>query len=308
MGCMMNFRGVFAIPCTPFTEGGAVDEASLRREVRFCLECGAHGLVAPVNASEVYTLADDERKRVVSLVAEENAGRVPFVAGCSALSAPHAVMLARQAREAGADGIIAMPPLVRKASEAEIHEYYRAISDAAGLPIVLQDFIAPIGTPMAAELMARMVREIPQVNFVKEETALGPHVMSRLRELCGENLRGLMGGQGGRYLFNEWARGACGTMPACHLADVQVDLWNLLEAGREREARDVFNGMLPLLNFEHMYAVAAYKEVLYRRGVIATTVCRGGPGALDDVDRRELDAILAAIEPLLRVRPSAARP
>lgn len=297
----MEFRGVFTIPCTPFTGGGELDEASLRRQVRFCLEAGAHGIVAPVNASEFYTLTDDERRQVVEIVAEETARRVPFVAGCSAVSAQHAVMLARHAREAGADAVIAMPPVIRKASEPEIYDYYRAIAEV-GLPVVVQDFVAPIGTPMPVDLVARMVREIPAVRYVKEETVLGPHVISRLREACGEALEGIMGGQGGRFLFNEVARGACGTMPACHLTDVQVDLWNLLAAGREREARDLFDRILPLLNFEHMYGVAVYKEVLRRRGIIATNVCRGGPAALDAWDLKELDTLLAGIEPLFRVR------
>jgi dihydrodipicolinate synthase/N-acetylneuraminate lyase len=297
----MNFRGVFTIPCTPFTGAGELDEASLRREVRFCLDCGAHGLVAPVNASEFYTLTDDERKRVVEIVAEENAGRVPFVAGCSALSPQHAVMLGQHARAVGADAMIAMPPVVRKAAGQEIYDYYRALSDGVGLPIILQDFIAPIGTPMPADLLARMIREIPHVRFLKEETTLGPHVLTQVRELCGEALEGVMGGQGGRYLFNEVARGACGTMPACHLTDLQVALWNFLESGNETEARSLFHRLLPMLNFEQMYAVSAYKEVLRRRGVLATAFCRGGPAPLDPYDHRELDGILADLEPLLRV-------
>jgi len=298
----MDFRGVFTIPCTPFTESGELDEASLRREVRFCLDCGAHGLVAPVYASEFYTLADDERKRVVEIVAEENAGRVPFVAGCSAVSARHAVMLARHAASAGADALIAMPPVVRKAAGQEVFDYYCAISEAVPLPVVLQDFIAPVGTPMPPELMARMFAELPQVQYLKEETALGPHVLSQMQQLCGDSIRGVMGGQGGRFLFNEYARGACGTMPACHLTDVHVDLWELLAAGREQEARALFNRMLPLLNFEHLYAVSAYKEVLRRRGVLATSVCRDRAAPLDEYDHRELDVLMAEIDPLLRVR------
>jgi 4-hydroxy-tetrahydrodipicolinate synthase len=298
----MRFRGVFTIPCTPFDERGELDEASLRREVRFCLACGAHGIVAPVNASEFYTLRDDERQRVVRIVAEENGGRVPFVAGCSAWSVQHAVLLARQARVAGADAIIAMPPVIRKATGQEIFDYYAAIADAGGLPVILQDFIPPIGTPMPVDLMARMLREIPGVRFLKEETALGPHVISEVRARCGDCLEGVMGGQGGRFLFNEVSRSACGTMPACHMTDLQVDLWERLEAGDEAPARTLFNALLPLLNFEQMYAVAAYKEVLRRRGVIATGFCRGGPAALDDMDHLELDRILADLDPLLRIR------
>ena len=296
----MRFRGVFTIPCTPFTETGDLDEASLRREVRFCLACGCHGLVAPVNASEFYTLTDDERKRVVEIVAEENAGRVPFVAGCSAVSAHHAIMHVRHAQTVGADAIMTMPPVIRKASGQEIYDYYAAIAGATDLPVIVQDFIPPIGTPMPVDLMARMVREIPNVRYLKEETAQGTHVLSRLVELCGDQVDGIMGGQGGRHLFNEVSRGACGTMPACHMTDLHVDAWDRLERGQAEEARALFNQMLPMLNFEAMYAVSAYKEVLRRRGVIATSYCRGGTVPLDEHDHRELDVIFRDLEPLFR--------
>lgn len=298
----MRYWGVFAVLCTPFLENGDLDESSLRRQVRFCLDCGAHGLVAPVNASEFYTLSDEERRRVVEVVAEENAGRVPFIAGCTAMSTHHGVGLARHAESAGAHAVMAMPPAIRKAAGEEIYRYYQAIAGAVKIPIVIQDFIPPIGTPMPVDLMARMVREIPGVRFLKEETAVGTQVLSKLRDLCGDSVEGIMGGQGGRHLFNEMARGACGTMPACHMTDVQVDIWNHLVAGREREARDLFNRLLPLTNYESMYQVAAYKEVLRRRGVFATAVHRGAPAVLDTIDLAELDVIMRDLDDLIQVR------
>jgi dihydrodipicolinate synthase/N-acetylneuraminate lyase len=298
---MMEFRGVYTIPCTPFTRSGELDLPSLRREVQFCLDCGAHGLVAPVNASEFSSLSDAERKRVVEVVATENAGRVPFVAGVSAVSAAVGVELARHARSAGADALIAMPPYVKKAGEAEIFDYYARIADAADLPVVIQDFIPPIGTPMRPEFMARLLREIPQVRFLKEEAILPGHVMTRTRELAGPALEGTMGGQGGRFLFDEVARGASGTMPACQITDIHVDIWNLIEAGDMPAARALFNRALPLLNFEWMFSVALYKELLRRRGVIETSVCRAAPAELDELDLQELDAILEGVAPLFRV-------
>jgi 4-hydroxy-tetrahydrodipicolinate synthase len=298
----MQLRGVFTIPCTPFSSSGELDERSLRREVRFCLDCGAHGLVAPVNASEFTSLSDAERCRVVEIVAEENAGRVPFVAGVSGVSAHVAVYFARHAQAAGAAAVIAMPPYVKKAGAAEIFDYYQRLSDATELPIIIQDFIPPVGTPMPPELLARLLREIPHVRYLKEEAILPGHVMSRTAELAGAALEGTMGGQGGRFLFDEVRRGACGTMPACQSTDLHVDLWEHLEAGETPEARQLFNRMLPLLNLEWMFSVALYKEVLRRRGVIETAFCRAAPASLDEYDLRELDVLLAELEPLYRVR------
>src|SRR5688500_5669402 len=123
----MNFRGVYPILCTPFDDDGELDEPSLRRQVRFCIECGAHGLVTTAYAGEFYTLTDDERRRVLEITAAENDGRLPLVAGCSALGAHHSVMLARHAESAGASAVMAMPPVVSKGSPREIFAYYRSI-------------------------------------------------------------------------------------------------------------------------------------------------------------------------------------
>ena len=297
------FRGVFTIPCTPFTESGALDEASLQREIEFCMACGAHGIVAPVNASEFTSLSDQERQRIVELVGRITAGRIPFVAGVSGVSAEVAAMFARQAADAGADAVIAMPPYVRKASSAEILGYYEAVSDAASLPIFIQNFVAPIGTPLTAAFMARALREVEHVQYVKEETAQAPHVISELIREAGPALRGVMGGMAGRYLLNEYDRGVCGTMPACEITDVHVQLWDALEASDCARARSIYLRMLPLLNMEHMYGASVYKEVLRRRGVIRNATLRGGVGPLDEVDRRELTMILDEMRDLFRVSP-----
>ena len=74
-----RWRGVFTIPCTPFDEGGALHLDSLRREVAFCLAAGAHGIVAPVNASEAWTLTDDERRLVAETLVRTVEGQVSVV-------------------------------------------------------------------------------------------------------------------------------------------------------------------------------------------------------------------------------------
>src|SRR5512146_2634507 len=130
-----QWRGIFTIPCTPFDDQGVLDEESLRREVQFCVEARAHGVVAPVNASEFWTLTDEERKRVMRIVVEEVRGRIPTVLGVAGSSDAHAVMFARYAQEVGADSVIAMPPYVRLVSPKDIFEYYRALSEAITIPI-----------------------------------------------------------------------------------------------------------------------------------------------------------------------------
>jgi dihydrodipicolinate synthase/N-acetylneuraminate lyase len=295
------WRGIFVIVVTPFTETYELDEASLRKEVRFCIEAGAHGLVGPANASEFPTLSDDERKRWIEIVVSEAGGQIPVVAATTSGHALPAVALSRAAQQAGAAGIMAMPPHVLHPDAQGCYDYYRALSDALAIPICVQNYYGPVGTPMAAALLARMCRELPRVEYIKEETLPEPRQIGATLAVAGDACKGVFGGQGGIYVIDEYHRGACGNMPACQATDVHVALWNKLEAGDEAGARTLFNRLLPLINYERMHGVAAYKDVLYRRGVFATRVSRAPGAVLDEADLGELDAIMVGVEPLFKV-------
>jgi 4-hydroxy-tetrahydrodipicolinate synthase len=104
----------------------------------------------------------------------------------------------------------------------------------------------------------------------------------------------------GRFLLEEFRRGACGTMPACEVVDAHVLVWNALDRGNCEEARRLHTQLLPLLNYEAMYSYTIYKEVLYRRGVIRSPRTRvPGSARLDAENGRELDFLLRDLEPLL---------
>ena len=297
-----SWRGIFVIVVTPFTEGYELDEASLRKEIRFCIEAGAHGLVGPANASEFAMLSDDERKRWIEIVVSEAGKQIPVVASTTSGHALPAAALSRYAQKVGADGIMAMPPHVFHPDAAGCYAYYQALSAAVDIPICIQNYLAPLGTPMTPDLMARMCRELPLVEYIKEETLPEPRQISATLAAAGEHCKGVFGGQGGIYLLDEYRRGSVGNMPASQSTDVQVALWNKLEAGDLIGARKLFNQHLPLINFERLHGVAVYKEVLYRRGIFATRLSRQPGAMLDDADRVELDAIMSDVEPLFTVR------
>jgi dihydrodipicolinate synthase/N-acetylneuraminate lyase len=297
------WRGVFTIPCTPFTDNGALDLASLRSEVEFCVAAGAHGVVAPVNASEAWTLTDEERRTVAETIVTTVAGRIPVVVGVSAGSAAAAVAFARHAAAIGADAVIALPPTGPAAPLPAIYEFYRALAEAITIPIFVQNHDAPYGTRLSPEFVARLVRELPHVDWVKEETLPPGHAITAELQLAGPKLKGVMGGIAGRHLIDEHRRGACGTMPACEATDVHVQVWEALESGDACDARRLFNRLLPLLNFEARLP-GVYKAVLKRRGVIASDYLRHHAGnPLDEFDRTELDAILGDMCDLFRLAP-----
>jgi 4-hydroxy-tetrahydrodipicolinate synthase len=295
------WRGIFPIVVTPFTDSYELDEASLRRVVRFCIEAGARGLVGPANASEFSTLSDDERERWIEIVVGETAGQIPVVASTTCGHAIPAVALSRFAQQTGADCIMSMPPHVQHPDAEGCYRYYAALSGGLDIPVMIQNYIGPVGTPMSPALIARMCQELRQVQYVKEETLPSSRMISATIAAAGPYCKGIFGGIAGQYVLDEYRRGAVGSMPACQTTDVLQAVWDKLEAADEPGARAIFNRVLPLISYERQYGVALYKEVMYRRGVIATRACRAPGGALDAWDCAELDAILADVAPLMKV-------
>jgi dihydrodipicolinate synthase/N-acetylneuraminate lyase len=294
------YRGIFTIPSTPFASSGEIDIPSFRRLIDFCIECGAHGLVFPVNASEFTALSDAERFQLAETLVQHNAGRLPVVIGVAGVTQEVAIKFAKHAREIGADSVIAMPPYIKRSplSQAVIVEYYEKISAAAQLPVWIQNYVPPIGTDMSPDLVIKLCREIDGVQYIKEETIPSTMRLSTIIKNNDGSCKGVFGGAGGRYMIEEYRRGVSGQMPGCHVTDVMVAFWNALEAGNEKQAMYIYKELAPLYFFERQLS-GCYKEVLYRRGVIDCPLKRLGAMPLDDIASQYLNEILHNLKPFM---------
>jgi 4-hydroxy-tetrahydrodipicolinate synthase len=112
-----------------------------------------------------------------------------------------------------------------------------------------------------------------------------------------------MGGAGARFVLDELARGACGTMPAVEIADAHAALWQAWQRGDRAEARRIYTLTLPLLAFQMTFRVRATKEVLKRRGLLADTGARAAGPKLDAGDMAEIGELLATAAPTLAIHP-----
>jgi dihydrodipicolinate synthase/N-acetylneuraminate lyase len=297
-----QMRGVYVILCTPFDDHGRIDETSLRNLIRFCVDAGVHGIVTTANASEFWTLSDDERSWIVRATVEDVAGRVPVVAGVTSGSAWTSSMLAAEAENAGADALMSMPPMTGSVPLPVAYSFYEMLAKATSLPIFIQNHEPPMGTKMPPDFVVRLVNEIEHVDYVKEETYPPGRPLGAEVAQGGSSMKGVMGGIGARYIFDEYRRGACGTMPACPWADVHVQIWNALDSGDETTARKIHNALLPIMNLENMLGVPLYKHVMVRRGLAVSDYVRSSFGnPLDDQDRRELDRLLETVEPYIKL-------
>ncbi|MBI2502185.1 MAG: dihydrodipicolinate synthase family protein [Candidatus Latescibacteria bacterium] len=293
-----RFQGLFPVLQTPVGPGGEIEVDSLRREVDFCVQAGAHGLVFPVLGSEFQFLTDTERRQLVEVVIKQAAGRIPVVAGAAGTVWQVAAEHARHAAGAGADAVIALPPYLSGGTRAEIRQYYEAVAKAAGIPVFIQHSQAG----MDASLLAELLSEVEHIRYIKEEMHPSAHQISAVVQGAGEACWGVFGGAHDRWMLSELRRGATGFMPAVEAVDVHVQVWEAWQAGDQTRARQVFNQLLPLINLILIMGLPVCKEVLVRRGVFKSAALRTpGTLGLDAEDHRELDAILEGIRPLFRV-------
>lgn len=305
-----DLNGVFPVLATPFRSDGSADEGDLRAIVRYAVEAGADGVVFPGVASEFDTMTDDERMRLAEIVADELAsrelkGRAALVIGASSGTAERSVALARHAGRIGAACVMVMAPKAL-ADAGTLEAFYRTLGAEGGLPIMLQNAPAPIGAGLPVETVVALARAVPEIAFVKEETLPCGQRITQILDQAPPTLRGVFGGAGGRYITDELARGAVGTMPACELTEIHVALVRAFRGGDAQVARGLFNRMLPLLNFQAVFRMAMTKEVLRRRGIIHSAAKRAAGPSLDAGDLAELETMLAEVADLLPARRAAA--
>lgn len=181
---------------------------------------------------------------------------------------------------------------MRRPTVDGVFTYYRAIAQASGLPVIIQNAPPPFGINLTSRVVQQIVNEIDGVSYIKEERLPPGHHISDVLAGGSPRLRGVFGGSAGLYLPGELARGAVGCMPSAAVPDVLVAVFNAFRAGDVATARAIHRDALPLLTLEMSAMMAVSKEVLRRRGVFATTIMRDPEfGPLDGGDLAELDAI-----------------
>ena len=298
---MIAWSGIFHILATPFRDDGALDTTGFPRLIESVLSTGVNGLTILGIAGEAHRLTDEERRRVVETVVKETRGRVPVAVGVSASGTHLATAFARMAREHGADALMVAPPTGLKNLEA-VADYYRIVAAATGLPIVLQDEPVTTQVNMPAPFIAQVCAEIAQIQAVKLEEPPTLPKITRLRALFGDRVA-IFGGLGGVYFFEELSRGADGAMTGFPYPEALRAIREHFVAGRRDEARALFYRWLPLIRYESQpgatpgTAVGIRKEILRRRGWIASALVRPPAPALDAATQTELDELLSALAP-----------
>ena len=294
-------RGILPILQTPFGDDGELDLTALDAEIEFCIECGVDGLVVPANASEFFVLDDAERFEITRHVLQTVRNRVPVVISVSAISQRSALRFAEHARSHGAAALMSMPAYVRKPTEPAIRHYFESLAHF-GLPLIIQNAPPPLGTPMGAEHLLRLMEQLPSPSYIKEELPPSTHRVSGLLGGRATSHFGVFGGADGRTMLSELSRGASGFMPAASIPDVHVAIFQAFQAGEHDLARSIYKQLGPFFIYGQLYGVTWAKEVLRRRGVFRNASTRDPQAVpLDHYDHVHLDEYWPTLLKLIRI-------
>jgi 4-hydroxy-tetrahydrodipicolinate synthase len=300
----MRLRGIIPVLATPFRADESVDEASLRRQVEFCLARGAVALCAPAFGSEYYKLSDQERQEVARVVVSQCRRRVPVFVNVGTSAVRSTLEFCNQAESLGADGVMVTAPRAVPLGTHELKGFFEHVCQAVRLPVILQD-VDFAGSGLGVEFLVDLAARCPSLQFVKLETALPGGKCKEIIRLSSGRVSVFYGWAGLRF-FDGLAHGACGFMPGAALVDVYATILRLYDAGQLENAKALFYHLLPFLVFalEHLELfIWMEKRILMRRGVIESDRLREPTLRLDDAYQKQAEELVNLALSLAKALP-----
>jgi 4-hydroxy-tetrahydrodipicolinate synthase len=234
-----------AVP-TPFTGDGRIDCDAFERFCARQIAEGATALVVCGTTGEAPTLTPAEHRKLIWLAVKTARGRVPVIAGAGSNATAHAIELGKDAEAAGADALLSVVPYYNKPMQAGLEAHFRAIADAARIPVILYDVPSRTITGLADDTVARLA-EHPRIIGLKDATGdvtrparLRPRVGAGFRLMSGDDATAPafigQGGDGCISVTSNVAPGLCRSLylrrrqgaPAQALADLIAQLTSAL--------------------------------------------------------------------------------
>ncbi len=302
--------GVYTISATPFAEDGALDLESTDRLMDFYLGHGVHGVTLLGIMGEAPKLTEPESLAFVGRALKRLAGRIPAVIGVSQAGLASLAAFSRKVMELGAAGVMVAPTPGLKGDRG-VADYYAQVFQmlGAGMPVVLQDYPQSNGVHLDVEVFHRLVDAFPQLVMLKHEDAPGLSKLSRIRTesaAAGRRRVSILIGNGGLYYLRELPRGADGAMTGYAYPEMLVEVHRRFVAGDLDGAEDLYDAHLPLLKHEQQsgFGLLVRKEILRRRGAIASAKVRTPGGQLASTDLAELDRLTRRLERRLAGAPT----
>ncbi|MCL2088233.1 MAG: 4-hydroxy-tetrahydrodipicolinate synthase [Oscillospiraceae bacterium] len=180
------FTGTGVAVVTPFSPDGSVNYNKLRELIEWQIAEGTDAIIACGTTGESSTLTDDEHIKVISCAVEQTSGRIPVIAGAGSNDTDYAVTLAKESKQAGADGLLIVTPYYNKTSQRGLVRHFNIIADSTDLPVILYNVPSRTGVDIKPHTYTELIKH-PNIKATKEASG-NIAAVAEILSLCGDRL------------------------------------------------------------------------------------------------------------------------
>lgn len=297
-----TWRGVFPAACTQFKSDQSLDVPATLRHVDAMIEAGIHGLIMLGTVGENCSLEPAEKLDVLRATVAHVNGRVPVLSGVAEYTTALGCRFATDAHKLGVDGLMVLPAMVYPSDPRETVVHFKAVARATPLPVMLYNNPVSYKVDVQPETFTQLVEErtIVAIKESSEDprriTDIRRHVGDRFALFCGVDdlvMESYVLGATG------WVSGLVNAFPAENRL-----LWDLLEAGRFAEAREVYAWYTPLLHLDTDPKLVQYIKLASAECGYGTELTRSPRLPLIGEER---ERVLKIIRDGIKSRPAAKR-
>ena len=302
-----KLAGIFTPNIVPLDSHGAIHEAELRRYTDWLIERGVHGLYPNGSTGEFLRFTAEERRRIVAIMADQTAGRVPILAGAAEANARETILACEYYASLNLRAVAIVSPFYYKLGPAAVYAYFKEIADHSPIDVTLYN-IPMFASPIDVPTVQRLSEECPRVIAIKDSSGDLPHMMRMIQAVRPNRpefsfLTGwdaalvpmiLMGCDGG-------TNATSGIVP-----EVTRQLYDLTIAGRFDEACELQYKLLNL--FDAMFYSAEFPEGF--RAALELRGVRVGRGRqpMSDEQRTDLKRVTRSLQCILAEQGFAEEP
>jgi 4-hydroxy-tetrahydrodipicolinate synthase len=287
----IQWKGVMPAVTTQFTANDELDLELFKVNIKAQLDAGVHGLVLGGTLGEASTLTDDERSILTRTTVEFVNGKVPVLMNIAEQTTKAAINLARTAEEDGAKGLMMLPPMRYKASDAEVVAYFKSVANSTKLPIMIYNNPVDYKIEVTLDMFDQLLAACPNIQAVKESTRDTTNITriknrfaDRLAIMTGVDtlaLESLLIGADG------WVAGLVDAFPA-----ETVAIYELQKVGRIQEAISIYRWFMPLLELDINPKLVQYIKLASAHTGIGSEYVRAPRLVLEGQERKDIIKII----------------
>lgn len=286
-----EIKGIVVPVVTPFNEDESLNESALRRIVDYLVDSGVHGLFPCGSQGEFFALTTDEKKRVMDVVIQQTAGRIPVMPNTGAVTTRESIDLTRYAQAAGADAVSVITPYFIKPSDEELREHFVRIAESVSIPVLAYNNPGRTGVSISPSVAAAVAKVADNFVGVKDSSGDLTNTSSYI-EQCPSTFRTFIGRD--TLIYAALCYGCVGAVAAtANVApELVVGIYDAFMAGDHRLALERQHQLAPL---RHAFTLGSFpvtvKDAMELIGLPAGP-CRAPIKSLTGEPREKLIAIL----------------